>query len=72
MRYLAGNRLSMRELQSRQDLPGYEGINIHSRSRSAWDYDETSNYLKYSLCQVELDWQNSAAVLEFLVADTRS
>ena len=62
----------MRELQSRQDLPGYEGINIHSRSRSAWDYDETSNYLKYSLCQVELDWQNSAAVLEFLVADTRS
>lgn len=56
MRYLAGNRLSMRQLQSQQNLPGYEGINIHSSSRSAWDYDETSSYLKYALCQVELDW----------------
>ncbi len=55
MRYAAGERLSMRELQSRQDLPNHEGIKIHSYSRSAWDYDETSNYLKYSLCQVELN-----------------
>ena len=57
MRYLAGEKLFMRKLQSDQNLPNYEGINIHSRTRSAWDFDETSNYLKYALCQIELDRQ---------------
>ena len=57
MRYLAGHKLLMRKLQSDQKLPNYEGINIHSRSRNAWDFDETSSYLKYALCQIELDRQ---------------
>ena len=57
MRYLAGHKLLMRKLQSDQNLPNYEGINIHSRSRNAWDFDETSSYLKYALCQIELDRQ---------------
>ena len=49
----------MRDIQSNQNLPGYEGINIHSSSRSAWDFDETGSYLKYALCQIELDRQSS-------------
>ena len=49
----------MRDIQSNQNLPGYEGINIHSRSRSAWDFDETGSYLKYTLCQIELDRQTA-------------
>ena len=57
MRYLSGEKLLMRDLQSNQNLPGYEGINIHSHSRSAWDFDETGSYLKYALCQIELDRQ---------------
>ena len=57
MRYLAGPKLLMRELQSDQNLPNYEGINIHSTSRNAWDFDEISSYLKYALCQIELDRQ---------------
>ena len=57
MRYLSGQKLLMRELQSNPSLPNYEGINIHSSSRSAWDFDETSSYLKYVLCQIELDRQ---------------
>ena len=57
MRFLSGQKLRMRELQSNLRLPSYEGIDIHSRSRSAWDFDETSSYLKYALCQIELDRQ---------------
>ena len=57
MRFLSGKKLLMRELQSNPSLPSYEGINIHSQSRSAWDFDETSSYLKYALCQIELDRQ---------------
>ena len=49
----------MRELQSSRNLPSYEGINIHSTARSAWDFDDTSNYLKYALCQIELDRQTA-------------
>ena len=57
MRFLSGQKLLMRELQSNLHLPSYEGIDIHSQSRSAWDFDETSSYLKYALCQIELDRQ---------------
>ena len=59
MRYLAGPRLLMQDLQSNQDLPNYEGITIHTRTRSAWDSDETNSYLKYALCQIELDRQTA-------------
>ncbi len=62
MRYLAAQRLLMRQIQSDTSLPNFEGINIHTRARSAWDFDETSNYLKFALCQIELDRQ--AAVTE--------
>ncbi len=62
MRYLAAQRLLMRQIQSDTNLPNFEGINIHTRARSAWDFDETSNYLKFALCQIELDRQ--AAVTE--------
>ena len=58
MRFLAGKKILMRELQSDQNLPNYEGINIHSTSRNAWDFDEISSYLKYALCQIELDRQD--------------
>lgn len=51
----------MRKLQSDQNLPTYEGINIHQRARSAWDFDETSSYLKYAMCQIELDRQTALA-----------
>ena len=61
MRYLAGAKLLMRDLQSRPNLPGYDGINVHSTSRSAWDFDDTNSYLKYALCQIELDRQAALA-----------
>ena len=59
MRFLAGRKLLMRDLQATDNLPNYEGINIHSRTRSAWDFDESASYLKYALCQIELDRQSA-------------
>ena len=59
MRYLHQKKVSIRQLQSGANLPSFEGVNIHSRNRSAWDFDETSSYLKYALCQIELDRQTA-------------
>ena len=59
MRDLYQNKVSMRQLQSSTNLPNVDGVRIHSQTRSAWDFDETSNYLKYALCQVELDRQSA-------------
>ena len=61
MRFLHQNKVSMRQIQSGTNLPSFEGVNIHSRSRSAWDFDETSSYLKFALCQIELDRQTALA-----------
>ena len=59
MRFLAGQKLLMRDLHAADNLPNYEGINVHSRKKSAWDFDESSSYLKYALCQIELDRQDA-------------
>ena len=59
MQYLFQQKVSMRQLQAGNNLPSVQGVNIHSQQRSAWDFDETSNYLKYALCQVELDRQTA-------------
>ena len=32
-----------------------EGVRIFDGHRDPWGYDETSNYLKYALCQIEVD-----------------
>ena len=59
LRYLSGDRLSMRKVHTDRKLRSYEGISIHSTSRSAWDLDETGSYLKYAMCQIELDRQSA-------------
>ena len=59
MRYLSQPRLSMRTLYSSGKLPGFEGIDIPSRNRDAWGFDEASSFLKYGLCQIELDRQTA-------------
>jgi len=59
MRFLSQPRLAMRSLLSSPNLPNFEGITLKTRSRSATDYDEASSYLKYSLCQIELDRQTA-------------
>jgi hypothetical protein len=61
MRFLSQQRIEMGALLSAPSLPGFEGINLPSNERDAWNYDETQSYLKYSLCQIELDRQAAIA-----------
>lgn len=55
------NQLDMSTLLSTTDLPGFDGIDVPNRKRDAWNFDEASSYLKYSLCQIELDRQTALA-----------
>ena len=57
MRFLLQNKITMSSILSTGSLPGFEGIDISNRARDAWNSDEAGSYLKYSLCQIELDRQ---------------
>lgn len=61
MRFLSQNRIEMSSLLAAQSLPGFEGISLPSNERDAWNYDEAQSYLKFSLCQIELDRQAAIA-----------
>ena len=67
MRFLSQNRIEMSNLLSSSSLPGFEGINLPSHERDAWNFDEAQSYLKHSLCQIELDRQ--AAIADRFDAD---
>ena len=45
----------------RINFPGYEGIHGTSTDRNPWDFDDAASYLKYSLCQIELDRREAIA-----------
>ncbi|MEX2490423.1 MAG: AAA family ATPase [Nitrospirales bacterium] len=47
--------LSYEALLSGQNVPGMEGIRIFDGNRDPWGYDESANYLKHTLCQIEVD-----------------
>ncbi len=61
MRFLTQQRIQMGTLLASPHLPGMEGIATSTNERDAWNYDETQSYLKYSLCQIELDRQRAIA-----------
>jgi energy-coupling factor transporter ATP-binding protein EcfA2 len=61
MRYLGQARIEMSSLLSANSLPGFEGLNLPSRERDAWNFDEAQSFLKYSLCQIEIDRQTAIA-----------
>jgi energy-coupling factor transporter ATP-binding protein EcfA2 len=61
MRYLGQARIEMSSLLSSSSLPGFEGLNLPSRERDAWNFDEAQSFLKYSLCQIEIDRQTAIA-----------
>ena len=49
-RHLFQKKIQMWQLLAQDSLPGYEGIAISgaSRNRNAWDFDESSSFLKGS------------------------
>jgi len=54
-RHLMAQSLSYETLLSGQNVPGMEGIRIFDGNRDPWGYDESANYLKHTLCQIEVD-----------------
>lgn len=59
MRYLGQQRIEMGSLLSASNLPGFEGMHLPSNDRDAWNFDEAQSFLKYSLCQIELERQSA-------------
>jgi ABC-type cobalamin/Fe3+-siderophores transport system ATPase subunit len=60
-RHLFAQPISLAELFMRPDTPAYEGIHLLGGTRDAWGYDDTPNYLKHALCQVEIERQQAIA-----------
>lgn len=58
-RHLLTQAISIEALLARSDTPGYEGIQLIQGSRDPWSFDDTSNYLKHALCQIEVDRQQA-------------
>lgn len=56
-----GPQISMQTVLEGDKLPGYEGIQDIVRARTPWDHDDAASYLKYGLCQIELDRREAIA-----------
>ena len=56
-----GPEIDMRTVLAGDNLPGYEGIELGSRARTPWDHDDAASFLKYGLCQIELDRREAIA-----------
>jgi adenylate kinase len=54
-RHLMTQAFSLETLLSSPNVSGIEGIRIFDGSRDPWGYDESANYLKHTLCQIEVD-----------------
>ena len=54
-RHLLAARISVEEILRRGDIQGFEGISLVQGARDPWSYDDSANYLKHSLCQIEID-----------------
>jgi hypothetical protein len=58
-RHLISQPFVFEELLTRLDSPGFEGIALISGTRDPWSLDDSSNYLKHTLCQIEVDFQQA-------------
>lgn len=60
-KHLIGQPLSFEDLLCIDQAPQYEGIMIVQGSRDPWNADDSANYLKHALCQIEIDYQEAIA-----------
>jgi len=58
-RYLLTKPIVLEELLMRSDTPGFDGISLIGGHRDTWGYDDTGNYLKHGLCQIEVERQQA-------------
>lgn len=61
MRHLLGSLISFEDLLARSDTPGYDGIALLGGTRDPWSIDDTANYLKHGLCQIESERQEAVS-----------
>lgn len=60
-RHLLVPTISFEKLLEGQKVPGFEGIRILDGARDPWGYDDTANYLKHALCQIEVERHQAIA-----------
>lgn len=54
-RHLLTAPISFETLLAAQNVPGFEGIQLFGGARDPWSYDDSANYLKHALCQIEVE-----------------
>jgi hypothetical protein len=60
-RHLLASPFIFEELLARPDSPQFEGISLIQGARDAWSHDDSANYLKHTLCQIDIDLQRAIA-----------
>jgi hypothetical protein len=58
-KHLLAPSISFESLLSSPQIQGFEGIRIFDGLRDPWGYDDSANYLKHALCQIEVDRQQA-------------
>lgn len=58
-RHLLAPSISFESLLSSQQIPGFDGIRMFDGARDPWGADDSANYLKHALCQIEVDRQQA-------------
>jgi len=60
-RHLISTTFDFEKLLCQDQAPQYEGIQMFQGTRDPWNADDSGNYLKHSLCQIEIERQQSIA-----------
>ncbi len=58
-RFLISTTFNYEESLSKDDTPRYEGVEMYGGGRDPWSNDDSANYLKHSLCQIEVERQQA-------------
>ncbi len=58
-RHLISRTLVFEEMLARDDAPGFDGVALVSGARDPWSNDDSANYIKHSLCQIEVERQQA-------------
>ena len=59
--HLIATPFLMEDLLTRPNADGYAGVQLLTGARDPWGHDDAVNYLKHTLCQVEIDFQVAIA-----------
>ena len=69
-RHLHSNIISFENIMMGASVPSYEGIRMVEGNRDAWGYDDSANYLKHALCQIEVSRSEAITACYVLASRT--